>query len=251
MRALWPAIVILCVLWLDNATATTWTGPMPEPDPVRDGASCQVAKPMSSGSYIYGWPSKYDQVFWPLTDPKGIWFCEDSGFTAFIDDFALSAEEQQALAEHLPKVYQRGSDKPNLRQLLDLLQQSYARRTTKTEDRIRLLRVVAYYNDAQLQDYATATALRKQALELIGQALQTQLKDGDRYEYLFVTAAYHREFGEVAKSDAALQSLKSALQGNKNKELNGFVDYLTELSNEVARIAPGGPLAPEPLPRQR
>jgi hypothetical protein len=68
---------------------------------------------------------------------------------------------------------------------------------------------------------------------------------------LFVTAAYHREFGDVAKSDTALQGLKRALQGNKDKELAGFVDYLTELSNDVARIAPGGPLAPEPPPRER
>jgi hypothetical protein len=224
---------------------------MPEPDPVRDGATCQVAKPMSSGSYIYGWPSKYDQVFWPLTDPNGIWFCQDSGFTAFIDDFELTAEEKQALAEHLPKVYQRSTDKPSLRQRLELLQQSYAKRATKSEDRIRLLRVLAYFNDAELQDYAAATALRKQALALIERALQTKLKDGDRFEYLFVTAAYHREFGDVAKSDTALQGLKSALQGNKDKELAGFVDYLTELSNDVARIAPGGPLAPEPLPRER
>jgi hypothetical protein len=70
-----------------EASATTWGEPQSVPDPLRQDAICKVAEPMSYGSYIYQWPSKYDQVFWPLTVPNGIWFCPESGFAAFIGEF--------------------------------------------------------------------------------------------------------------------------------------------------------------------
>jgi hypothetical protein len=69
-----------------STQATTW-GETEVDDPILDGEKCSVHEPASWGGYIYRWPSKYDQVFWPLTDIHGIWFCENSGFTAFIGDF--------------------------------------------------------------------------------------------------------------------------------------------------------------------
>src|SRR5262245_37271311 len=101
-----PTIAAICLLATSSALATTWTEPTPHPDPVRDGATCQGAEPMSYGSYIYQWPSKYDQVFWPLTDSHSIWFCRESGFAAFVGDFELGADERAALASHLGRTYQ-------------------------------------------------------------------------------------------------------------------------------------------------
>ena len=90
MKVVISLLLIFCPL---AVYSTTW-GELEVDDPILEGEKCAVHQPASYGSYIYRWPSKYDQVFWPLTDSHGIWFCQESGFTAFIDDFAdLSPEE--------------------------------------------------------------------------------------------------------------------------------------------------------------
>lgn len=235
---------VLVSTFLASAHATTWTEPQPVPDPVRQGAKCQVSQPMSYGSYIYQWPSKYDQVFWPLTDPNGIWFCHESGFTAFIDDFELKSDERAALASELAAFYQP-LDKPTLRDKLVLLQKSYAARKADASTQIRLLRVLAYYYETEFQDYAGASALRHQALEMIETALSQKLPDSERLEYLFVSSIYYREFDDLEKSKVTVQALEQALKANKDEKLQGFVEYLSELKGDIDKIVPGGPLIPE------
>lgn len=243
------SILAVASMTSSAAQATTWTEPGPVPDPVRQGAKCQVSQPMSSGSYIYQWPSKYDQVFWPLTDPKGIWFCQESGFTAFIGDFELSDAERAALATALAAHYKL-TRKPTLGEKLALLQQSYEARKADTRTTIRLLRVLAYYKEVELKDFVAAAEFRKRALDMIESALRTEIEDAERLEYLFVSAVYYREFGDAEKSKSALSALDQALAGNKNEELKGYVEYLSELKKDIDRIVPGGGLIPEAVERQ-
>jgi hypothetical protein len=223
--------------------ATTWAEPKPVPDPVRNGAKCHVSQPMSSGSYIYQWPSKYDQVFWPLTDPNGIWFCQESGFTAFIDDFELTDAERAAVAAELASY--KTIKRPSLRQKLMLLQKSYAARKLDARMKTRLPRVLAYYYETELGDFDGARAFRRQALEMIEATLPTELPEADRLEYLFVSAVYSREFGDLEKSRTTVSTLEQALEGSKDEKLKGFVEYLTELKDDIDKIVPGGPLIPE------
>ena len=70
----------------NDAWATTWSRILVD-DPLLPGRKCRVHAIASWGTYIYEWPSKYDFVFWPVTDEKAIWYCEESGFAAFVDDF--------------------------------------------------------------------------------------------------------------------------------------------------------------------
>jgi hypothetical protein len=228
-----------------DASATTWGEPTPIPDPIKQGTVCKVSEPMSSGSYIYQWPSKYDQVFWPFTDPAGIWFCPESGFAAFIGDFELTAQERAALVADFAMHDKLGARKTTLRDKLERLQKSYAVRSKGTQTDIHVLRVLAYYYESDLGDYAKATALRRQALESIETALRTQLDEAVRLEYLLVSAFYYREFDEPTRSSASLTALQSALKSSKDEKLRDFVDYLTELSKDVSLIEPGGPLVPK------
>jgi hypothetical protein len=245
MKSASVCCLVLASTFAATGHATTWTEPQPVPDPVREDAKCYVSKPMSYGSYIYQWPSKYDQVFWPLTDPKGIWFCHQSGFTAFIDDFDITAGERGALTSALASY--EPIEKPTLSQKLALLQKSYAARNVDARFNIRLLRVLAYYNEGQFKDFDAARALRRQALEMIQTALTTELPEGERLEYLFVSAVYYRDLGESEKAKAALQLLEQTLRANTDEKLKGFVEYLTELKKDIDRITPGGPLLPQEL----
>lgn len=230
--------------FIATAHATTWTEPEPIPDPVQQGAQCEVSKPMSSGSYIYQWPSKYDQVFWPLTDPKGIWFCQESGFTAFINDFELNSDERAALATQLAAFY-RPIDQPSIREKLVLLQKSYAARKLDASMQIQLLRVLAYYYETEFADFAGASTFRRQALELMEATLPKNLPEGERLEYLFVSSVYYREFGDLERSRTTVKALEQAIKENKDEKLNGFVEYLSALKSDIEKIVPGGPLIPK------
>ena len=244
MKTTSVACLVLVVSLASLAHATTWTEPERVADPVRSDAKCLVESPMSSGSYIYHWPSKYDQVFWPRTDPKGIWFCPKSGFTAFIGDFELTPNEKAAVAAELATFY-KPIKNPALRDKLVLLEKSYAARNQDTRGKIELLRVLAYYHEAHLKDFDGAAALRRTALEMIDAALSTPLRPAERMEYLFVSAVYNREFGDLEKSETSAKLLKQALQANKDEKIAGFVEYLAELSQDIDKIVPGGPLVPE------
>ncbi len=239
------SVVVLSFVVSFESSATTWGEPTPIPDPIKQGAVCKVSEPMSSGSYIYEWPSKYDQVFWPFTDPQGIWFCPESGFAAFIGDFELTPQERAAIAADFAMHDRRSTKKPTLRDKLDRLQKSYAVRSKGSQTDIRVLRVLAYYYETEFGDHARAAELRQQALELIEAALRTQLAEGERLEYLLVSAFYYREFDEPTRSSAALTALQSALESSKDEKLRGFVDYLSDLSKDVSLIEPGGPLIPK------
>lgn len=245
MKTTSVACLVLASGLASIAHATSWAEPELITDPVRADSQCLVDSPMSSGSYIRHWPSKYDQVFWPRTDPKGIWFCSTSGFTAFIGDFELTPNEKAAVAAELATFY-KPIKKPTLRDKLVLLEKSYAARNQDTRGKIELLRVLAYYHEAQLKDFDGAAALRRKALEMIEAALSTELRPADRMQYLFVSAVYNREFGDLEKSDASAKLLKQALQQNKHGvHIAGLVEYLTELSQDIEKIVPGGPLVPE------
>jgi hypothetical protein len=236
--------LVLGITFTAAAHATTWGEPEPVPDPLRQDAKCYVSQPMSSGSYIYQWPSKYDQVFWPLTDPQGIWFCRDSGFTAFIGDFELTANERAALTAELATSYEP-IEKPSLRDKLVLLQKCYTARSLDAKMKIRVARVLAYYHEVEFGDFAGAGIFRRQALEMIEAALPTQLPEGERLEYLFVASIYYREFGDLERSKATLGLLEQALMQSKDEKLKGFVQYLTELKQDIDKVVPGGPLIPD------
>jgi len=83
MRFIAAAILV----FLSATSFSTAWGKSKVNDPILKGKKCSINEPMSSGNYIYQWPSKYDQVFWPLTDNNGIWFCEKSGYVSFMEDF--------------------------------------------------------------------------------------------------------------------------------------------------------------------
>ncbi|MFT4178244.1 MAG: hypothetical protein QM612_02090 [Thermomonas sp.] len=223
-------------------SATTWL-PTRITDPI-SGKQCVVQTPGSSGSYIYQWPEKYDQVFWPLTDRYGIWVCRSSGFAAFIGDIELDDEEKTAIrrflknAVPLPKEAGMGA-------VLARVESIYALRKVEPDAKSRILRALAYqYESNGLQ--AKANELRSQAAAI----METRLADEKlepmlRLQYLFVTANYARELGQVESSDQKLKQLSPLLaDASTDEKLKGYAEYVQELIVSARKIAPGGRLAP-------
>jgi len=99
-------VALLFCLASVSGRATTWV-PTEVRDPITD-ARVKVQEPASSGSYIYQWPGKEDQVFWPYTDPAWLWFNPASGYIAFGGDFTeLDATRRAALKDWLQSHYDR------------------------------------------------------------------------------------------------------------------------------------------------
>lgn len=220
--------------------ATTWAKTTIR-DPLANKKTCAVHEPSSYGGYIYQWESKYDQVFWPLIDPHGIWFCKHSGFTAFIGDVKdITPAQKTAIGAWLKQNYRGDS---SIQGQLRLIEGIYALRGGDDQFRNRLLRVLARWHQS-LGNVDAANRHRRQAFDGIKLALEGKLADQRALEYLYLAANYSRLFGDAEASDRYLAKLSVAIAGIKDDELKGFGDYLTELAKETPSIKPGGVLDP-------
>ncbi len=142
MKTVIGVIFTVLTFIVTDISATTW-GETDIDDPILKGEKCKVQQPMSSGSYIYQWPSKYDRVFWPLTVKSGIWFCEKSGFIALIGDFKrLSDKDKSRIAVYLKSNLR---DFKNISSRLKYLEKIYSLRESENEFNNKLLRVLAYH----------------------------------------------------------------------------------------------------------
>jgi len=176
-------LFIFCFFITFQSYATTW-GESEVEDPIEPEFKCKVQEPASSGSYIYHWPSKYDQVFWPLTAPQGIWYCKNSGFIAFIGDFEeITKEEKIKISQYLKESDQKNID--NLTSKLELLEALYSLRNKDDEFNNRIKRVFAYLYEQEGQ-LELANSYRKSALEEINAFLKTDLSEYKNLEYLYV-----------------------------------------------------------------
>ncbi len=223
------------------AKATTW-GESEVDDPILEGEKCSVHEPASYGGYIYRWPSKYDQVFWPLTDHHGIWFCEKSGFTAFIGDFSdLNPDEIETIKEYLVENHPKDS---SIETKLTQLEKIYSLRNTDKDFNNKLLRVLARWHQ-DLGNTDKANKYRREAFVGVKQALQTGLDEIQNLEYLYLAANYSRQFGDIKGSDDYISKLVLALDDIKNEKSKGFAEYLKELYPDTIHIKSGGILDPE------
>ena len=243
MKIITAAIISIFSVITINASATTWADTEVD-DPILDGEKCQVGEPMSSGSYIYQWESKFDQVFWPVTTPRGIWYCETSGFIALIGDFKrLTAEEKIIISKYLKN---NQPDLNNYKDRLRHLEAIYSLRTSEGYFNNRLLRILAYQYET-LGDLKLANDYRKRALSQIEARLNLtkEATTSIRLEYLFLASIYNKQLGDEDKYSLYLNQLNERLRTNNDKELVGYIEYLKSLIEEAILIENGGQLAPK------
>jgi uncharacterized protein (DUF2225 family) len=243
MKKLAFFVSIIALSFSTICPATSW-GNAEVDDPINPSYKCKVHQAVSTGGYIYRLPSKYDQVFWPLTEQNGIWHCERTGFTALIDDFQnITPDERKSIARYLKSHYK---DSVSTKGELLLLEACYALRQTDERFKIRLLRVLAYqYQESGALD--KANLYRKKALKRIQKSLKGTISENQKLEYLYVAANYTRLFGDATTSDRYIRALNAAIGQLQDKELSGFAEYLSDLVKETPRIKLGGILNPSKI----
>ncbi|SEH08573.1 DUF2225 domain-containing protein [Candidatus Venteria ishoeyi] len=223
--------------------ATTW-GSSEVVDPIFEDKKCSVHKPSSWGSYIYRWPSKYDQVFWPITEKYGIWHCKESGFTAFIGDFEnISPIEVERIKAYLKANPPKNSD---IETKLVLLEQIYALREKDSTFKNKLIRTLARWYQ-EIGNIDKANAYRKTALIDIEKQLSKSLPEIQRLEYLYLAMNYSMQAGDQKKGGEYREKLESALSSvtDTDKNTKGYSEYLKELMPASKFITSGGTIDPE------
>jgi hypothetical protein len=201
-------ITILLMMFLLTGTvhATTWT-PSEMTDPLT-GEKVLAQKIVSSGGYIYNWPSKYDLVFWPFTDEKWICLNPKNGYAAFNNDFEKMTDGgKKTLTKWLSENYKPSQAPKSHEEKLTWLEKVYHQRTMDDEFWSRFYRLMAYFHR---EDQKKSMEYVKKAIPLLQARLNANPTGDDRIGVLFLLGEYYRRSGEVEKAKEYFSKVKMA-----------------------------------------
>ena len=228
-------ILILAVLTLSiTSYGTTWF-PSKHTCPIckTKGTFQDIA---SYGSYIYQWSSKYQYIFWPLTDDPSVYSCLHCHYSTYMWDFdsvppmKIDTIKQYLSTVRLDKKY---SDYLNIPMTtrLEIAQNIYNLLSETPVFWCKFYRVMGYhYENAKISDKAAES--RNKSLELAKQILVAPENIGQEKETLLIIAAMYKF---TNRSDSAMANLIIASQLTyKNKQMKSeneknLDDYLSEL----------------------
>jgi uncharacterized protein (DUF2225 family) len=225
--------VVLAVLLLGGvALATTWA-PAEKTDPMT-GEKVPSQEIMSYGGYIYNWPSKYDLVFWPLTD--GNWVCLNpkNGYAAFNNDFEkLSDAEKEGLSHWLKENYKPDNPPKSHQEKLAWLEKIYGQRKMDDEFWCRFYRLMAY---EYREDEKTSIAYVRKAVPLLEKKLASNPEGITKLEVLYLLGEYHRRLGDGKKAQEFFSQVKDVKYKDKEgKEQTGH-PYFVELVKDRQKL---------------
>lgn len=224
-------IVIMLLAASTLANATTWA-----PEKVRDPISnqrIQVSQPASSGSYIYHWPGKSDQVFWPYTDENWLWFNPKSGYIAFGNDFEeINESERDTLKTWLDKEFDRKMPPESRLGLLAWAEKVYSARGMDDDFWCHFYRLMAYETTADIE---ISLGYVRKAIPLLAKRLESPKDPGQRIETLYLLSEYHRRLGDDEISAGYLEQLESI---QVNDDLYDFKIYLLDIAKEQRDSSP-------------
>lgn len=231
VRALLAA-VLLCIVPV-SINATTWASTTVV-DPITR-QRVKVQEPASSGSYIYGWPGKSDQVFWPYTDSNWLWFNPKSGYIAFGGDFAeLDSSQAAALKVWLKSNFDRDAPPRSRVELLAWAERIYAVRGMDDDFWCHFYRLMAFETRA---DAKVSLEYVRKALPFLEKRLAATTQPGQTLETLYLLGEYNRRLG---RDDEAMGYLERLTSLEVDDKLSGFKKYLLEIAAEQ-RASPPGP----------
>jgi hypothetical protein len=197
---------------------------------------------MSYGTYIYQWPSKYQYIFWPLTDSPVLYSCKKCHLTAFMWDYLQIPKEKLATVQTALNGVAINGDQTEytkipMSQRLHVAEKVYS--VLEKDDRFwcQFYRVQGYHLEEEKQP-AEADEARRKALDIAERMILNTENAGTLKELLIITGAMRH----LLKDDAgALSDFKRA-QGLKyenskiEKKATENVDaYLTELLSDYVQ----------------
>lgn len=243
-RKLLGIALLAAALAVGTAEATTFEL-VDEDCPVCDG-SVQVMSIFSWGTYIYSWDSKYQFIFWPLTEDASVYCCGRCGLACLMDDFDEFSDEDCAKIEQVlpepPKAAAEDEVEPfaglSACARLQLAEKVYAAVDRDVEFWCHFYRVMGFHCELAGEDEQARTA-RQEALALAGELAADETLAGRRKEFLLISGAMHHFLGE---DEPALADFAQALEleyydEERGEEGSADADaYLTELLEDYSAL---------------
>jgi hypothetical protein len=229
MKTILLAATAAFALMSGTAAATTW-GESKVIDPV-SGRSVKVQEPVSWGSYIYSWPGKEDQVFWPATDDNWLWFNPKSGYGAFGDDFAKLKDPQLTrVRTWLAANYDREHPPRTRLEKLAWLERIYGQRDMGAE-------FWCFFNRLMAFEYSTTEPTRsleyvRKTLPQLESRLLAATDGSRRLVTLYLLGEYHRRLGDAVKSRDYFDQARAATYKDEDGKEHVGSDYINEIIKE-------------------
>lgn len=205
----------------------------------------------SYGSYIYQWPSKFELLFWPVTDGASVYTCKKCHVSTFMWDFEELPKEKHAEVQkrlegfkldyaRAAGEYDQGADyiRIPMTQRLLAAEQTYQVLGRDDEFWCRFYRALGHHYEAEKKQ-PEADAARRKSLSIAERMLADKARAGERKELLFITGAL-RHF--LKDDPGALKDFREA-QGLKyeSKELGpekskNYDEYLSDLLHQYFEL---------------
>ena len=165
----------------------------------------------SYGGYIYNWPSKYDYVFFPLTELNWICMNPKNGYAAFNTHFEnISEEEKVAVKKWLGENYDPKTVPKTHEEKLLWLEKVYGQRDMHNSFWCRFYRLMAYFyrEEGDYPKPEKSLGYVKKAIPLLYEWLETSPEGINRIEVLYLLGEYSRRTGELKKARKFFQEAK-------------------------------------------
>ena len=197
---------LMAILLAEPAHATIWID-SEKTDPLT-GKKVPAQEIVSCGGYIYNWPSKYDLIFWPLTDENWICLNPKNGYAAFNNDFEkVSDEEKKTLTKWLVENYKPSQTPESHEEKLAWLEKVYRQRKMDDDFWCSFYRLMAYVHR---EDQKKSMKYVKKAMPLLQARLKANPAGTDRIEALFLLGEYYRRTGETERAKEYFSQTKTA-----------------------------------------
>ncbi|MGI5869404.1 MAG: DUF2225 domain-containing protein [Kiritimatiellia bacterium] len=204
--------------------ATTWV-PSTKTDPL-SGEPVRSHEIVSFGSYIYGWDSKFDIVYWPFIDENWICLNPKTGYGAFNNDFEnLTEEDKKTVSAWLKENYNPEQEPKTHKEKLAWLEKVYAQRKMNDDFWSQFYRLMAYVHQ---DDEKTSMAYVKKAVPLLKKKLKSNPEGEDKLEVLYLLGEYHRRLGKDKKAKKYFDQVKDVkYKDEKGKEKVGHPYFVS------------------------
>jgi uncharacterized protein (DUF2225 family) len=199
---------------------------------------------MSYGTYIYSWPSKYQLIYWPVTDRNSVYCCKKCYLSTFMWDYKdLAKDKIPAIKKQLEGVSLKTPStdyaKIPMSERLGIAEKVYGALNMDEAFWCRFYRILGYHY-ANEKNIVKADESRKKALNIAQKMLNDKAGETPAKELWLISGAM-KHF--LKDDDGAMADLNQALTTKyQNKDLdeeknnNGEQNLNTLIKEYLAQI---------------
>jgi len=167
----------------------------------------------SYGSYVYGYPSKYQWVFWPWTESQSVYLCKTCHLATFLGDFdKLPKEKLPLIKKEIEKISFERKFKDYMEvpmsERLNIAEKVYLLLPDQTDGFWNFFNRVKGYHYGQESQTSKASEARTKALDLTKKMISDPQTKTPLKELLYISGAMKHFLND---DNGAIEDFKKGL----------------------------------------